>query len=175
MNRPNPPAPGAALSASFARAQQDHARSTQLRGGVGVLMSRGAGGTTFRVLQRRPAPGETPMPKMFGYGGIIAQTKVRVLAGIVQLGERSCDVAETDVVVAGGTYSAPTWGVLRYDVNSNTGTILQNTISNRPRNTLGTSPTHERAIFRAYIDKGRAVVLAPWCHEGVVDITGFAP
>lgn len=117
----------------------------------------------------------TPMPKMFGYGGIVAQTKVRVLAGMVQLGERSCEVAETDVVVAGGSSSAPTWGVLRYDVNSNTGVILPATISNRPRNTLGSSPTHERAIFRAYIDKGRAVVLAPWCHEGVVDITGFAP
>lgn len=97
---------------------------------------------------------------------------VRVRGGCIRLGSVEVEVADTDVVVAGGTVLAPTWGAVEFNPTTQLGRILEATTVDKPAHSLGDSVIARRPLFRAYLQNGRPVVM-DWRWDGDWDLTGW--
>lgn len=112
----------------------------------------------------------------FGFGGVdVTERKILVRGGWILRGEQQLIVADTAVIVAGGTRTSPTHGFLEYVFNPGGGgsaRIVPATVTDRPRHSLGDAPIFRRTLFRAYLLRGIPTLL-DWRWDGDVDLTGW--
>jgi len=115
--------------------------------------------------------GGAEWPIYFGNGGITGMS-VRVLRGLVKFGGVNYTIPQTDVLVSGGNAESPTYGYLRFGLQTDVGLIESSTTATMPVDTIGDDTYFEMPIFEAYIDKGTPRI-ACWCWTGVIKLDGF--